>query len=98
MTTAAHPLHRPSRLTGELGKIQHERPIPLRLPKADTQRAHEAADSLELSASAYARLLFRLGDQLHRRTGMLQLPDYLMDRIAADVLAWTVESAQAARG
>jgi hypothetical protein len=92
-------LARPGRRrTGSLDALQHERPIPLRLPKADTQNAHEVADRLDLSASAYARLLFRMGEQLHRRTGVLQLPDYLMDRIAADVLVWTVESAQAARG
>jgi hypothetical protein len=97
MTALTHP---PSagRRAGLIEPIQHERPIPLRLPRADTQRAHEEADSLELSTSAYARLLFRLGEQLHRRTGVLQVPEHVMDRIAADVLAWTVESAQAARG
>jgi hypothetical protein len=89
---------RPGRPSGELDKIQHERPIPLRLPKADTQRAHEVADGLELSTSAYARLMYRMGEQLHRRTGMLKLADHVVDRIASDVLTGTVQGAQAARG
>lgn len=89
---------RPGRPLGELDKIQHERPIPLRLPKADTQHAHEVADGLELSTSAYARLMYRMGEKLHSRTGVLKLTDHMVDRIAADVMTCTVQGAQAARG
>lgn len=97
MTATASPARRTRRRTGSLDLLQHDRPIPLRLPKADTQRAHEVADGLDLSTSAYARLLYRMGEQLHRRTGVLQLPEHVMERLAADVLAWTMQSAQAAR-
>lgn len=97
MTTTASPSRRPHRRTGALDLLQHERPIPLRFPATDTQRVIDTAKSLNLSGSAYARLLFCMGEQLHRRTGVLQLPEHVMDRLAADVLAWTVQSAQAAR-
>ena len=82
MTTTAHMTRHRS---ATVGRLEHERPIALRLQKPELEEAHKTSDALDRSASNFARLIYLMGMQLHRRTGLLRLPEHAVDAVAKAV-------------
>ena len=82
MTTTAHMTRHRS---ATVGRLEHERPIALRLQKTELEEAHQKSDELDRSASNFARLIYLMGMQLHRRTGLLRLPDDAVEVVADHV-------------
>ena len=88
MTTATHP---PRRHSGSLAPILHSKPIALRLPQDELSEAHAMADGQDRSTASFARLVYLMGMQMHRRTGLLRLPEHAVDAVV-DAVAKTADA------
>lgn len=82
MTTTAHMTRHRS---ATVGPLEHKRPIALRLQTSELEEAHKTSDALDRSASNFTRLVYLMGMQVHRRTGLLRLPDDAVEAVAHTV-------------
>ena len=72
MTTAAQrTLHQSARSDK---RLVNDKPIALRLEKAELSEAHAAAESQGRSSSNFARLIYLMGMSVYRETGRIELP------------------------
>jgi hypothetical protein len=68
-TTAQMTRHR----SGTLGRLEHEKPIALRLLPAERQEALNTADAEGRSASNFARLIYLMGMEQYKQRGRIEL-------------------------